>query len=107
MTSVPFARPGLYEFRLIANHAHLEECGKGAFASLTGVKTMSKKKKPAYGEGQVVQGDILPTIEIDCSDWISNSEEWTGGPVRPVTASEPPARNKRRELPARKSRTRR
>ena len=36
MTSVPFPRPGLYEFRLIANHAHLEEGGTALLRVLTG-----------------------------------------------------------------------
>jgi hypothetical protein len=34
-----------------------------------------QEKKPAYGEGQVVEGEILPTIVIDFSDCITNPEE--------------------------------
>ena len=36
MTSAPFARPGFYEFRLIANHAHLEEGGTAFLRVLAG-----------------------------------------------------------------------
>ena len=36
MESVPLARPGLYEFRLLANHAHLEEGGTALLRVLPG-----------------------------------------------------------------------
>jgi hypothetical protein len=36
MESVPFARPGLYEFKLIANHAHLEDGGTALLRVLPG-----------------------------------------------------------------------
>jgi hypothetical protein len=36
MTSVPFPRPGLYEFKLIANHAHLEQGGTAFLRVLPG-----------------------------------------------------------------------
>jgi hypothetical protein len=36
MKSVPLARPGLYEFRLLANHAHLEEGGTALLRVLPG-----------------------------------------------------------------------
>ena len=34
--SVPFARPGIYEFRLVANHAHLEDGGTALLRVLPG-----------------------------------------------------------------------
>jgi hypothetical protein len=36
MALVPFARPGLYEFKLIANHAHLEDGGTALLRVLPG-----------------------------------------------------------------------
>jgi hypothetical protein len=36
MESVPFPWPGLYEFRLIANHAHLEDGGTALWRLLPG-----------------------------------------------------------------------
>jgi hypothetical protein len=33
---VPFARPGIYEFRLVANHAHLEDGGTALLRILPG-----------------------------------------------------------------------
>ncbi|HZZ82009.1 MAG TPA: hypothetical protein VFE62_26150 [Gemmataceae bacterium] len=36
MISVPFGRPGLFEFRLFANHAHLEEGGTAMLRVLPG-----------------------------------------------------------------------
>jgi hypothetical protein len=36
MTLAPFARPGFYEFRLIANHAHLEDGGTSLLRVLPG-----------------------------------------------------------------------
>jgi hypothetical protein len=36
MESVPLTRPGLYEFRLIANHAHLEDGGTALLRVLPG-----------------------------------------------------------------------
>jgi hypothetical protein len=36
MKAAPFARPGLYEFRLIANHAHLEDGGTALLRVLEG-----------------------------------------------------------------------
>jgi hypothetical protein len=59
---------------------------------------MSKKKKPAYGVGQVVQGEILPTIVIDWSDCIADpaAEGWTCGPVLPVGGEKPLAGKKGR-----------
>ena len=36
MESVPFAYPGLYEFKLIANHAHLEDGGTALLRVLPG-----------------------------------------------------------------------
>jgi hypothetical protein len=36
MTSVPLAHPGLYEFRLIANHAQLGEAGTALLRVLPG-----------------------------------------------------------------------
>jgi hypothetical protein len=67
---------------------------------------MAKKKKPAYGAGQVVQGDILPTILIDWSDCIPDSEieEWTRGPLLPVGGAKPLAAKKRRASIGRKKR---
>ena len=56
---------------------------------------MAKNKKPKYGAGQVVQGEILPTLVVDWSDCISNPEEWTRGAALPVGAVEPPATKKR------------
>jgi hypothetical protein len=40
---------------------------------------MSKKKNPAYGTGQVLEGEILPAIVIDWSDCLGDTpaEEWT------------------------------
>ena len=60
---------------------------------------MSKKKQPLPNIGQVVQGEILPTMEIDCSSWIKGTpaEEWTRGPVRPVNGQEPPTQKKRKK----------
>jgi hypothetical protein len=68
---------------------------------------MSKKKKPAYGVGQVVQGDIITMTRIDCSKWIGDKsvEEWTRGPVRPVTAVEQPTEKREHEPAGRKKRT--
>jgi hypothetical protein len=64
------------------------------------------KKKPAHACGQAVQGEILPTIVIDCSAWIDNPEEWTRGPVLPVGAAEQPASKKRSEAKSGKKRVR-
>jgi hypothetical protein len=36
MESVPLVRPGLYEFRLLANHAHVEEGGTALLRVLPG-----------------------------------------------------------------------
>ena len=36
MTSAPFAHPGLYEFRLLANHAHLVDGGTSLLRVLAG-----------------------------------------------------------------------
>lgn len=36
MELLPFARPGIFEFRLIANHAHLEEGGTALLRVLPG-----------------------------------------------------------------------
>ena|ERR1051325_1317850 len=36
MTSAPIPRPGLYEFRLVANHAHLDEGGTALLRILPG-----------------------------------------------------------------------
>ena len=68
---------------------------------------MSKKKKPKYGVGQVVEGEILTLDVMDWSDCITNPEEWTHGPVRPVTATEAPSRKKRRASQGRKKRSKR
>ena len=67
---------------------------------------MSKKKKPTPSSGQVVQGEILPAMEIDCSTWVEGTptEKWTRGPVRPVSAQELPAQKKPREPQERKKR---
>jgi hypothetical protein len=67
---------------------------------------MSKKSKPKYGAAQAVQGEIVTMKTIDCSKWIKNPEEWTRGPVLPMTAMDPPARKKRREANGRKKQTR-
>jgi hypothetical protein len=37
MAPVPFARPGIYEFRLLANHAHLQEGGTALLRVLPGL----------------------------------------------------------------------
>ncbi len=68
---------------------------------------MAKKKKPAYGAGQAVQGEILPTWEIDCSSWIDDPENWTRGPLLPVGAIEAPAKSKRSAVAGRKKRGKR
>jgi hypothetical protein len=36
MTLVPFPRPGVYEFRLVANHVHLQEGGTALLRVLPG-----------------------------------------------------------------------
>ena len=36
MAPVPFRRPGIYEFRLVANHAHLEDGGTALLRVLPG-----------------------------------------------------------------------
>jgi hypothetical protein len=68
---------------------------------------MSKKNRPARGVGQIVQGEILPTIEIDCSESIVNPEEWTRGPVRPVTVIPSRVANKQPRAHGGKKRRRR
>jgi hypothetical protein len=65
---------------------------------------MSKKKKPKYGAGQIVQGEIITLSVIDWSDTIDDPENWTRGPVLPVGAMELPARKKRSEGNGRKKR---
>jgi hypothetical protein len=69
---------------------------------------MSKKKKPAHGVGQVVEGEILTMLKIDWSDCIGDTqpEEWTRGPVRPVTGEDEPGGNKGRQAASRKKRKR-
>jgi hypothetical protein len=69
-----------------------------------GVSTMPKQKKPKRGSGQVVQGEILPTMEIDCTAWIEGTdiEEWTRGPLRPATGQEVPTQKRKRQ-PRRRS----
>jgi hypothetical protein len=66
---------------------------------------MSKKKKPKYGEGQIVRGEILPTMKINWSPSASEmaADEWTHGPLRPVTVAEQPAGKKRSNPAGRKS----
>ena len=67
-----------------------------------------KEKKPAYGAGQAVQGEILIMKKIDWSHCIGDTrpEDWTHGPVLPVGGEKLPAR-KRREATGPKKRTKR
>ena len=48
---------------------------------------MPNKKKMKRGSGVIVEAEVLPTIVIDCSDWIGDTpiEQWTRGPVLPVS----------------------
>jgi hypothetical protein len=67
---------------------------------------MSKKKKPAYGVGQVVDVEIITMKRIDCSKWVAGSlAEWTHGPVLPVGSENPPVEKEGRETVGRKKRT--
>jgi hypothetical protein len=67
---------------------------------------MSRKKNPPQTSATIVRGEILPTWEIDCSEWISGTpaEQWTRGPLRPVRAEGANAAEKKRP---RKSRSKR
>jgi hypothetical protein len=50
---------------------------------------MARRKKPASIVAQVVRGEILPTITVDCSGWIDNPEEWTRVSLHPEAVVEP------------------
>jgi hypothetical protein len=67
---------------------------------------MPKKKTPARGVGQIVQGEILPTIHIDFSQSIGDPAEWTHGPARPVTGMPSPLAKKQRPADGSKKRRR-
>lgn len=45
-----------------------------------------------------MEGKILPTWEIDCSSWIGDVplEQWHRGPILPVGADKPAAKNSKR-----------
>jgi hypothetical protein len=44
---------------------------------------MSEHDKPANGKAMAIDGEILPTMEIDCSDWVTEAplEQWTRAPA--------------------------
>ena len=92
-------------FRLIANHAHLEDGGTALLQVSSG--TMSKKNKSKYGAGQAVHVEVITMKPIDCSSWIDDPENWTRGPVLPVGAVEEPAKSKRSAIAGRKKRGKR
>ena len=68
---------------------------------------MSMKKETERKAGQAVQGEILPTWVIDFSSGIGDVplEQWHRGPILPVGADKPAAKNGKRGGKGRKKKT--
>ena len=55
----------------------------------------NRKKKPKYGAGEIVRGEIVTLKTVDWSDTIDDLENWTRGPVLPVGAAHRSAATKK------------
>ncbi len=102
--SAPITRAGLYDFQLIANHAHVHEGGVALLRVLP-EWIMAKKREPKYGAAQAVEGQIIK-IEFDFSSGIGDVplDQWTRGPILPVGGEPRPASTGKRQAKSRKKR---
>jgi hypothetical protein len=64
-----------------------------------------KKKKVQQKGAIAVEGHILPTLVFDMSAGIDDLEEWTRGPILPVGADQPTAKNGKSRAKPRKKKT--
>jgi hypothetical protein len=67
---------------------------------------MAKKKDTGRKSGLAVEGEILPTLKADWSEWAKDTptEKWTRGPVLPVNGEARIPQNGKRGRRGRKKR---
>jgi hypothetical protein len=66
---------------------------------------MRKKNDKAANAATIVQGEILPVIKLDFSEWVTPGKNWTRGPLLPENAVRAAKKNGKRPAKPRKKRS--